>query len=80
MQRLSGNLSSQLALYPHDVLGVRVLPQGSSGLGLDRGQRPAGVPAVAVQLLDEGLGARDARLGNGEVRAGDDTLQALCLG
>ena len=74
------NLAAQLALYADDVLGMRVLPQRRRHRRLDRGQGLARAAAVAVELLEQRLRARDRGLGDGEVRACHDALQPLGLG
>ena len=72
-----GQLSAELTLQANELLYVRMFPEGVRRGGLDDGQRLAACPAVAVELLQEEFGSRDAGLGDGEVTACDDTLETL---
>ena len=75
-----GDLAAELALDRNELLDVRVHPERVGGGGRDGRQRLAREPAVAVQLLEQELGAGDGRLRDREVAARDDALQALRLG
>jgi hypothetical protein len=74
------HLTAQLTLNLDERHRIRVRPERFGRCGLDRRQGLAGHATVAVELLKQPLGARDAKLGHSEVCTGDDALEPVRLG
>ena len=68
------DLTTQLPLDGDELLYVRVRPERVDGGSGDGRERFARVAAVAVELFEESLCARDGRLGDREVAPSDDAL------
>lgn len=78
--KLLRGLAAELVLRRDELLDVRVRPQGLRNTSIDRRQRLARQTAVAVDLLDQPLRARDAVLRDSEVTTSRDALQPVRFG